>query len=128
MWVNKSERVWRRREEASQLLAAAHAAEGRFAAFARAVDCLLADAEGRRHLARHGITSRWCGRSTRPGKTGADALSVLEGVVLAGVCNRLFEDAPLVRWMSRVHPDALQALHVAATLVASVRTDDECPG
>ncbi|QWT22137.1 hypothetical protein KPL74_09030 [Bacillus sp. NP157] len=119
MWVSRSERVWRRRAEATGLLAAARAAEARFAAFDRAVCLLLDDPEGRRQLARLGITSRWCARSTRMGKTGADGLSVLEGIVLAGVCSSLLDDAPLVRWMSQARADALQALHAVASCAGS---------
>lgn len=114
MWVNKAERVWRRREEAGRLHVAATDAEARFAAFARAVDGLMQDADGIRWLASHGISSRWCARSHRAGRFGAGGLSVIEGVVLAGVCNRLLDDARFVRWMSQACPDALRDIHVAA--------------
>ncbi|UPG92845.1 hypothetical protein [Luteibacter aegosomatissinici] len=114
MWVNKAERLWRRREEAVVLKAVAGDAEAHFAAFAGAIALLLQDTEGVRHLARHGINQAWCARSPRTGKTGAEGLSVLEGVVLAGTCSRLLDDPAFIRWMSKAHPDALQALHRVA--------------
>lgn len=113
--MNKNERAWRRRGEAKRLLAAVQAAEARFAAFDRAVHLLLSDPEGRRQLARYGITQRWCARSLRGADIGGSGLSVLEGVVLAGVCNRSMEDAALVRWMSRAQPVALQELHAVVS-------------
>lgn len=114
MWVNKAERAWRRRAETEDLKHAATAAEARFAMFAHAVDLLIDDGEGARWLARHGITSRWCLRSVREGKTGAQGLSVLEGVVLAKVCSLMLDDPVLLRWMSHASPGALRALHLAA--------------
>jgi hypothetical protein len=114
VWVNKSERAWRRRGEAKALRAAAAAAEMRFAAFARALADLLPDPEGCRWLQRAGVTSQWCARSQRMAKAGAEGLSVLEGVVLVNTCSRLLDDAAFVRWLSQAKPDALRRLHDAA--------------
>ncbi len=74
-------------------------------------------------MANFGVTSRWCARSTRMGKTGAEGLSVLEGAVLVSTCNQLLENAALIRWMSRAMPDALQKLHDAAKPIGLPKRD-----
>lgn len=124
MWVNKAERAWRRRGELIQLRAAACQSEVRFAAFFRAVHVLLDDPEGCRWLECMGVRSRWCSRSFRVGKTGAEGLSVLEGVVLTRTCDQLLENAPFVRWMSQACPHALRDLHLAARSLVETHPEE----
>lgn len=83
-------------------------------AFIGAGIVIATDPDGRQWLANVGVTSQWCARSTREGKTGAEGLSVLEGAVLVGTCSRLLDNPALVRWMSREKPQALLELHAAA--------------
>lgn len=120
MWVNKSERAWRRRNEQVTLGRTAAQAESHFAAFHRAVSTLLDDPVGQRWMERFGVDRRTPLRSYRLSTSGeAQGLAVIEAVVLAGVVSRLLSDPDFVRWVSRVHPDALAALHVVAEPAAA---------
>ena len=115
MFVNPGERAWRRRNERLALTQAATDAEARIAAFSRAVSTLLDDPVGGRWMERFGFAQRTQPRSTRLPKDGsAEGLSVIESVVLAGVASRLLSEPDFVRWVSRVHPAVLAALHLAA--------------
>lgn len=115
MWVNKSERAWRRRAEEASLIQAGRVAEGHFAAYFRAIDALLDDPVGQRWVAQFGVDQRMPPRSTRlPPAGGPEGLAVLEAVVLAGTVGRLLADAAFVRWLSKAQPASLSALHLAA--------------
>jgi hypothetical protein len=115
MWVTRSEREWRRKEEERLLREAAQQAESRFAAVIAAIEAISKDPVGGQILARLNIKPIPRGRSSRLAVNGrAEGLAVLEGVVLAGTARNLLADAELVPWLSRQYPRALAVLHEAA--------------
>lgn len=116
MWMNKSERTYRRKLEDREMRQAAVAANARFAATAGALSVLLADPGGRRALDVLGIDAVRLGRSMRVAENGrTEGLCILEGIVLAGVVSRLLNDTAFVRYLSVYHPSVLASLHGAST-------------
>lgn len=115
MWISHAERACIHRQEAAAIAAASARAEARFYTVTTVLRELLSDTRTAELLARRGVRQVCLGRSSRLAANGdAAGLAVLEGVVLAGVVQRLLSDAVLVRWMARHHAKALAALQGAS--------------
>jgi len=112
MWVTRSEREWRRKDEDRVLREAARAAEARFAAVIGALEVISSDPVGGRMLARHNLLQVPRGRSGRLAVNGrAEGLVVLEGIVLTGLVKALLADVELVPWLSRHYARELAVFH-----------------
>lgn len=115
MWVNKRERLYRRKLEQLDLTGAVYAANACIAQAERGVRVILATTEGKMHLARLGWESGTVGRSTRTAAYAAtDGTTLLEALVLSGRVSRLLEDGAFLRWASCKVPVALALLHRCA--------------
>jgi hypothetical protein len=102
-------------QEAAAIAAATASAEARFCTVTKVRRELVSDTRTAELLVRRGLRQVSLGRSSRLAANGdAQGLAVLEGVVLAGVVQRLLSDAELVRWMSRHHAKELAALQGAS--------------
>lgn len=112
MWVTRSEREWRRREETRDLADTARRAEAHISGASNALNTVLADEEGLRHLAEAGLDRISLSRSSRLGRDGrAEALAVLEAVVVGGAVGYVLSNPRLVRWLSANYPKELASLN-----------------
>lgn len=115
MWMNRAERAYRRKLEERGMKAAAVQANAGFAATTAALTELLASPGGTRALEAVGIDAVRLGRSMQVADNGRlEGLSILEGLILAGVVSRLLNDTLFVRYLSLHHPAVLARLHGVA--------------
>lgn len=111
MWVTRSEREWRRREEARGLAESARQAEARIAGATSVLRAAYCEATGKGAPANTKLRPVALGRGLRLGKNGrAEGLAVLEGVVLARVAARILAYPPVMRWLLHGAPENLAAL------------------
>lgn len=115
MWINKRERLDRRKLEQIDLTRAAQTANACIAQAERGVRAILSTTEGKSHLLRIGWTSATVGRTSRTSSNATtDGASLLEAVVVSGRISRLLEDSAFVRWAACNFPAALALLHRCA--------------